>query len=100
MDDITDLYIFLMERPDVVGIYNAGFESLSISEIAEMVAKSTGARIEVKPSNGPRSYRVNSDKILAAGFQPKKSMQDAADEVLYALKSAELLDEPRCYNLQ
>jgi nucleoside-diphosphate-sugar epimerase len=100
IDDITDLYIFLMERPDVVGIYNAGFENLSISDIAGMVARATGARIEVKPSNDPRSYRVNSDKILAAGFQPKKSVQDAVDEVLYALKSAELLDEPRCYNLQ
>lgn len=100
IDDITDLYIFLMERPDVLGIYNAGFENLTISEIARMVAKSTGARIEVKPSNDPRSYRVNSEKILATGFQPKKSVQDAVDEVLYALKSAELLDEPRCYNLQ
>ena len=34
IDDITDLYLFLLDRPDVTGVYNAGFENLSIRRIA------------------------------------------------------------------
>jgi len=37
-----------------------------------MVAKHVKADIIVTPSNDPRSYRVNSDRLLATGFRPKK----------------------------
>ena len=30
IDDITDLYIFLLDHPEHTGIYNAGFENISI----------------------------------------------------------------------
>jgi len=30
IDDITDLYVFLLGRPDIQGIYNAGFENISV----------------------------------------------------------------------
>src|ERR1700759_4994947 len=81
IDDITDLYLFLLEHPEVTGIYNAGFENLSIMEIAEMVKRHTNASIVVKPSNDPRSYRVNSDKLLATGFKPKKRVENAILEI-------------------
>ncbi|NJR72276.1 MAG: NAD-dependent epimerase/dehydratase family protein, partial [Gammaproteobacteria bacterium] len=35
IDDITDLYLFMLDNPQHTGIYNAGFENLSIMEIAE-----------------------------------------------------------------
>ena len=37
IDDVTDLYLFLLENPQIAGIYNAGFENLSIAEIADKV---------------------------------------------------------------
>jgi nucleoside-diphosphate-sugar epimerase len=39
IDDITDLYIHFINHPEYVGIYNAGFENISILNIAEMVTK-------------------------------------------------------------
>lgn len=100
IDDITDLYLFLLDRPQITGVFNAGFENLSILEIANLVAEVSGAKIVVKPSNDPRSYRVNSNKILAAGFNPKKSVKTAIDEIGVAFKAGTLKDEDRYYNLK
>lgn len=100
IDDITDLYIFLLDRPDVVGIYNAGFENLSIKTIAETIAEHIPATINIEPSDDPRSYRINSDKILAAGFKPKKSVGDAISEVAEAYRSGALKNEDRFYCLK
>ncbi len=100
IDDITDLYVFLLDRPDVEGVFNAGFENLSIRTIAETIAEHIPAKINIEPSNDPRSYRINSDKILATGFKPKKSVKDAISEVAEAYKSGDLKDEDRFYCLK
>lgn len=100
IDDITDLYLFLLDHPQHTGIYNAGFENLSIMQIAEMVTEYAPARITVRESNDPRSYRVNSDRLLATGFRPKKTVQDAIREVAHRYRTGELRDEDRHYNLK
>ncbi len=100
IDDVTDLYLFLLEHPEVTGIYNAGFENLSIRAIAEMAAQKANAKIAVLPSNDPRSYRVNSDRLLATGFRPKKSVSLAIDEICSAFHSGKLKDIERWYNLK
>lgn len=100
IDDITDLYIFLLDRPDVLGIYNAGFENLSIKTIAEKISEHIPATINIQPSDDPRSYRINSDKILAAGFKPKKSVSNAISEVAEAYRSGALKNEDRFYCLK
>lgn len=100
IDDITDLYLFLLERPDITGVYNAGFENMSIMEIAEAVAERFPAEIEVTPSSDPRSYRLNSDKLLATGFRPKKTVGDAITEVIAAYQSGRLKNEDRYHNLK
>lgn len=101
MDDITDVYLHLLNNPQFQGIYNAGFENLSIMEIAERVAKRVGgAKIAVKESNDPRSYRLNSDKLLATGFKPSKGVDDAIEEVCAKYQSGVLKDEDCYYNLK
>ena len=100
MDDITDLYLFLLDHPEITGIYNAGFENLAILKIAEMVASHVDAKIHIKPSNDPRSYRVNSDKLLAVGFKPKKCVDDAIREMCAAYRAGQLKDEDQSYNLR
>jgi nucleoside-diphosphate-sugar epimerase len=99
IDDITDLYLFLLSRPDVVGVYNAGFENLSIRRIAEMACEKASAKITVLPSNDPRSYRVNSDKLLATGFRPRKTVENAIDEICQAYRAGHLKDEERFHTL-
>ena len=106
IDDITDLYVFLVQNPRVTGIYNAGFENISILEIAEMAAEQVTKLqdreidIRVTPSNDPRSYRINSDKLLATGFRPNKSVAVAIGELISAHATGELIDQARFHNLQ
>jgi nucleoside-diphosphate-sugar epimerase len=100
IDDITDLYLFLLERPDVTGVYNAGFENLSIRRIAEMACEKAEAKITVLSSNDPRSYRVNSDKLLATGFRPKKTVENAIDEICTAYRDGQLQDQERFHTLK
>src|SRR3990167_4957730 len=99
IDDMTDLYLWMLARPELTGIYNAGFENLQIKEIARIVAIQVGARIVPVPSNDPRSYRINSDKLLATGFKPRKTVSDAIDELVGKYRSKELKDEPEWYSL-
>ena len=100
IEDITNLYLFLLKRPDVQGIFNAGFENISILDIANLVVEKVGAEIVVTPSNDPRSYRINSDKLLATGFKPKYSVEDAVDEIIAAYQSGKLIDNARWNNLK
>jgi nucleoside-diphosphate-sugar epimerase len=100
IDDITDVYLFLLDHPECTGIYNAGFENLAIREIAERVVGHAPAEIVVTESNDPRSYRVNSDRLLAAGYRPKKTVDDAIRELVEKFRTGELKDEERFHNLQ
>ena len=100
IDDITDLYLHLIDHPEITGIYNAGFENISILDIAKRVIQYVPAEITVTPSNDPRSYRINSDKLLATGFKPKKTVNDAICEMIEKYRAGELKDENRFYNLK
>lgn len=100
MDDITDLYIFLLDHPEHTGIFNAGFENITILEIAQMVAKHVDAEIVVTPSNDPRSYRVNSDRLLATGFRPKKGVEDAIKELVGLYRQGAWTDDPSFHRMK
>ena len=100
IDDITDLYLHLIDHPEVTGVYNAGFENISILDIAKIVTKQVPVEIVVTESNDPRSYRVNSDKLLATGFKPKKSVEDAVTEIIAKYRAGYLQDDDRFYNLK
>ena len=100
IDDITDLYLHLLDHPEVTGIYNAGFENISIMDIAKLVTQYVPVEIAVTPSNDPRSYRINSDKLLATGFKPKKTVDDAIREIIEKYRVGKLKDEDRFYNLR
>jgi nucleoside-diphosphate-sugar epimerase len=100
IEDITDLYLFLLNRPHINGIYNAGFENLSIRSIAEMVCEKSSAKIKILPSLDLRSYRVNSDKLLSTGFKPRKTVSMAIDEICLAYQEGRLSNEERFYTLE
>lgn len=99
--DLINVYRHFLANPDLPsGAYNAGFENISILDIAEMVRERTGAEIVVTPSNDPRSYRQNSDKLVATGFNPTKTVADAIDEVLQALRDGQLEDRDEWYTVK
>lgn len=100
IEDITDVYVFMLGHPHCTGIYNAGFENLSIMEIARRVTEHVPAEIVVSESNDPRSYRINSDKLLTTGFVPQKTVDDAIRQIREKFRSGQLKDEDRFYNLK
>ena len=100
IDDITDIYLHLIDHPEVTGIYNAGFENISILDIAKSVIKYVPVEIDITESNDPRSYRVNSDKLLKTGFTPRKTVDDAIREIIEKYRAGALKDEEHFYNLK
>ncbi len=100
IDDITDVYLHMLKHPELTGIFNAGFENISIIDIAKLITKYIPVEIEVTKSNDPRSYKINSDRLTATGFSPKKKVEDAIKEIIDAYNSGSLKDEKICYNLQ
>ena len=100
IEDMTDLYLWMLDRPSLKGVYNAGFENLAIKDIARMVANRVGAKIVAMPTNDKRSYRINSDKLIATGFYPKRTVDNAIDEIVAAVREGRLSDEPQWYNLK
>jgi nucleoside-diphosphate-sugar epimerase len=78
IDDMVQVYRhFINNRKIPSGSYNAGFENLTILEIAMRIADEVGAEINVEESNDPRSYRLDSSKLLDTGFKPQYGINDA-----------------------
>jgi nucleoside-diphosphate-sugar epimerase len=98
IDDLVDVYLFAFEHR-LAGVYNAGFENLTVREIADAVVREVPAAIEVRPSNDPRSYFVCSDKLLATGFAPQRTVQLAIREMAAAFRDGSLRDDPSFYNV-
>ena len=101
IDDLANVYRHFLANPDLPsGAYNAGFENMEILSIAKLVKDRTGAEIAISGSNDPRSYRQNSDKLIATGYKPSKSVSIAIDEVLVALENGELEDRDEWYTVR
>lgn len=101
MKDMVGVYLhFLKLGSRAQGIFNAGFENISILDIANMVARHVPAEIVVTESNDPRSYRLNSDKLLATGFKPQYGVEDAIKELVAAYRGGHFKDEDNCYNIR
>jgi len=101
IQDMVRVYQHFLAKPELPsGCYNAGFENISILEIAERVIARIPAEIVVSESNDPRSYRQNSDKLQATGFLPKYSVDTAIEEVIEKYSSGELVDQDQCYTVR
>ncbi len=101
LKDMIRVYLHFLEQGDKLqGIYNAGFENISILDIAERVVEKVPAEIIVTESNDPRSYRLSSKKLLATGFEQKYTVDDAIKEVIEAFNNGTLKNEEGCYNIK
>jgi nucleoside-diphosphate-sugar epimerase len=101
IEDMARVYEHFLAKDSIAsGSYNAGFENISVMDIAQMVATDFGVEIEVKPSNDPRSYRQDSRKLMATGYAPGKTVKDAINEIASGLKSNEIQDNDRWYTVK
>jgi len=99
-DMIRVYHHFLEHGMKFPGIFNAGFENISILDIADRVKRHVPAEVTVTPSNDPRSYRLSSKKLLATGFAPQFTVEDGIRDVIAAYRDGRLRDEERCYNIK
>lgn len=101
MKDMIGVYQHLLANPDIEsGCYNAGFENISILDIAERIQSKILSEIVVSESNDPRSYRQNSDKLKATGFVQKFGVETAIDEIIEKFDSGELLETDQSYTVR
>lgn len=63
------------------GSYNVGFQNLDVSTIAQIISERIPCRILYQKSIDPRSYKLDSSKIMAYGFEPKFNVEFAIEEL-------------------
>ena len=115
IQDMCELYKLLLTVEDarIAGeTFNAGYQNMSIMDIALVVKSIVEAeiperesiRIETTPSDDLRSYHINSDKIARViGFRPKFSVEDAVRELCVAFREGKLpssMDDDKYFNVR
>jgi nucleoside-diphosphate-sugar epimerase len=99
--DMIGVYLHMLDQEDSLqGIYNAGFENLSILDIAKRASDKIPSEIVISDSDDPRSYRLNSDKLLSTGYEQKYSVNDAMNDVISALREGKITDSDQHYNIR
>jgi nucleoside-diphosphate-sugar epimerase len=99
--DLIDVYLHFLANPQLdSGCYNAGFENISILEIANRVTEIVPAEVVVSESNDPRSYRLDSSKLLATGFQPQRSVGQAIREMIELYQQGVLKDDETSHTVK
>ena len=101
MKDMINVYSHFINNIEIEsGCYNAGFENISILEIAELVKNKIDTEITVSSSNDPRSYRQNSNKLLSTGFKRKFNVESAIDEIIEAYTNGNLKETEQAYTVK
>lgn len=99
IDDMVNVYYFFLTNKKS-GVFNVGFENLSVLNIAKLVQKKTNCKIKILKSNDPRSYRLSSKKILKNKFKPKKKVIDAIDELLIFFRNSKFKSSSKNVNVK
>lgn len=103
VQDTSQAFLEIIRQPAelVEGqIFNTGSDSQNyqIMQIANEIAESLGQPAEIEWYGDPdlRSYRVSFEKIRkTVGFQTKLGVPEAANEIVSALTSGTIEDEPK-----
>ena len=96
--DMADAYLTLLKAPKekIAGeIFNAGFENLTVLDLAETVQKVIGDDVKLiaTPTNDNRSYHISSKKIAQVlGFVPSHTIQEAVEDLKEAFENGLLPD--------
>lgn len=98
--DLVLVYEHFLENPEIEsGCYNAGFENISILDIANTINSIIPSEIIVSESNDPRSYRQDSTKLLKTGYKQNFYVKDAISEIIAKYKDGLLEDKPNFYTV-
>lgn len=104
--DMCSAYDWVLDNPKATKhkTYNVGFENMRLTQIAELVSDVCGegkTEIEEVETNDPRSYHINSEKILGDGFKPAHSIKSAVKSIKNGYHTLiNPLDNPEYYNVR
>jgi nucleoside-diphosphate-sugar epimerase len=100
IEDLTNIFIFFTKKNKQPGIYNAGFENLSILNIAKVIKKKINCKINIKKIFDLRSYNLDSSKLIKAGFKPKYSIKNAINQIDQAFKEKKLSNQNQWHSVK
>ena len=101
ISDLSRTFVHFIKKPNLPsGFYNAGFENLSLLELSKMIQKKIPCSVKIKKLFDPRSYRLDSSKLLKTGFRPKFKVIDAIDEITEKYKNNFLKDKASFYTVK
>jgi nucleoside-diphosphate-sugar epimerase len=97
--DLTRVFEHFLYKNLKPGIYNAGFENLSVKNIAKKIQKKIKSKIFYSKSNDIRSYRLDSTKLIISGFKKKYSISIAVDEIAKNYKEGKIRERSNNYSV-
>ena len=100
IQDMIAVYRHFLDKNLKSGFYNAGFQNLSVVNIAKIIAKKLKSKIKIQKLNDPRSYRIDSSKLIKSGFVKTHTIEMAIDEITEAYRNKKLKSHPSCYTVQ
>ena len=101
IDDMINVYNHFLLNSDIeTGCYNAGFENITILDIAKKISLVNECEIIVTESNDPRSYRQDSQKLINTGFNPCFGVLDAITQISESLSNGKLIDNEYWYTIK
>ena len=99
--DMIGVYKHFLKNSEIEsGFFNAGFENISILDMAKKIQSKIPSEIKITSSNDPRSYRQNSNKLIATGFKQKYFIDDAIEEIINKFNDGMLSDNDIYYNIK
>lgn len=102
IDDLVDIYVHFLNNKNIdSGFYNAGFENISILDIAKKISLITKSKIKILDNNNDkRSYRLDSKKLIKTGYSPKKNVVNAIEEMISCFQDRENNFSEKNYNVK
>ena len=99
--DMVRVYKHFLNKNSISsGCYNAGFENISILDIAKTVRKYVDCEIKITESNDPRSYRQDSKKLLETGFSHKYNVENAIKDIIQKYRDGQLVEDERFHTVK
>jgi nucleoside-diphosphate-sugar epimerase len=90
VSDAADSLIFALEN-NLTGTYNVISENMTILEAAQRIKKIIDCEIIISDDEEDlRNYKVSANKINQMGFQSKKNIEFAIDEIKMKIKNGEI----------
>ena len=100
IDDLTSIYIHFLNKNIKQGIYNAGFENISVEKIAKKIQKKIDCRLIFSKTNDIRTYRLDSSKLISTNFKPRFNIDYAIEQIIEQNNRGKLEDKDSSYTVK